>query len=642
MSQALPTNAIPRVPGTRLPFLVEIWIVLAAFLQCLGWLLSWFHQLNAAAYAIALGIGAGFLWWRRSYFDLGHVRFRRFRRIFPRCFLTLALLATLGGILHAPGNYDGLAYRIPRVLRWLAQDQWHWIHTSFHRLNVRATGWEWLAAPMLALAHSYRWLFLINALSYCLMPGLVFSVFTRLGVRPLVAWHWMWLMPAGLCFLLQAGSIANDAIGAIYALAAVDFALRARQSRKISDLWLSALSAALLSSSKTVNLPLLLPWLIAILPVLGLMRKQIMATAAVMIFTAGASLLPMAILNQKYCGDWTALSAEQASPPRGGPLLFIPINAVALSVQNLAPPIFPMANAWNAAIEKRLPKPLTNRLEGNFERPTAFFTLGQMEIEEGAGLGLGISVLLFLSFGFALVSKKIPLPRLPDPQVGLYRACLLLAPWGALLFFMDKCTVGDQSRLVAAYYPLLIPALLRSPLQSRFVRSRWWRITALAAFALGLLPLIGSPPRPLWPALTVLKKLDAAHSSNGLLRRANDVYSVYAGRWDGFAPVRAELPAGLRVLGMVTWDDPEASLWLPIGSRRIEHIMPGDQLADLKKKGVEYVLVNPVILTQHFSQSLEEWETSMRAQPVKTIPLTLRAHSGTTDWFLVRLPKDGS
>ena len=41
------------------------------------------------------------------------------------------------------------------------------------------------------------------------------------------AWHWMWLMPTGYCFLLQAGSIGNDLFGAVFALAALDFALRA-------------------------------------------------------------------------------------------------------------------------------------------------------------------------------------------------------------------------------------------------------------------------------------------------------------------------------------------------------------------------------------------------------------------------------
>ncbi len=74
----------------------------------------------------------------------------RFRRIFPLAFLVLGGMAILGGFLYAPNNYDALAYRVPRVLHWLAAGQWHWIDTVFLRLNPRGAGIEWLSAPMIA------------------------------------------------------------------------------------------------------------------------------------------------------------------------------------------------------------------------------------------------------------------------------------------------------------------------------------------------------------------------------------------------------------------------------------------------------------------------------------------------------------
>src|ERR1019366_6010247 len=86
------------------------------------------------------------------------------------------------------------------------------------------------------------------------------------GVRPRVAWHWMWLLQTGYCYLLQAGSISNDLFSAVYALAAVDFALRASKSGRISEVCLSLLSAALLTGAKPTNLPLLLPWAFAFVP----------------------------------------------------------------------------------------------------------------------------------------------------------------------------------------------------------------------------------------------------------------------------------------------------------------------------------------------------------------------------------------
>src|SRR5208283_5640035 len=108
---------------------------------------------------------------------------------------------------------------------------------------------EWLTAPLLLFTKSDRALFLINFISFLLLPGLIFSLFTRLGVRARVAWQWMWLLPTGYTFLLQAGSAANDAFPTVYALAALDFACRAWASRRPAQLGLSALCAALLTGA---------------------------------------------------------------------------------------------------------------------------------------------------------------------------------------------------------------------------------------------------------------------------------------------------------------------------------------------------------------------------------------------------------
>src|SRR5438445_948360 len=132
---------------------IAIWIWFCAYLNCVGWFLSATHQLNATGYSIALAIGLVALIVWRKYFppcrDFHFQNFfRRFRKPFPLAFLTLAAMAFLGGVIYAPNNYDALAYRIPRILHWLAADQWHWIHTIFPRVNARACGIEWISAPL--------------------------------------------------------------------------------------------------------------------------------------------------------------------------------------------------------------------------------------------------------------------------------------------------------------------------------------------------------------------------------------------------------------------------------------------------------------------------------------------------------------
>src|SRR5262249_7605160 len=148
---------------------------------------------------------------------------RRFRRPLPLAFAFLSFLVLLGGLIYAPANHTSLTYRIPRVLQWLAQEKWFWIHTSNYRMNDRACGIEWLSAPILLFTKSDRSLFLLNFIPFLLLPGLIFSLFVRLGVWPRVAWQWMWLLPTGYTFLLQAGSTANDTFPVVYVLAAMDF-----------------------------------------------------------------------------------------------------------------------------------------------------------------------------------------------------------------------------------------------------------------------------------------------------------------------------------------------------------------------------------------------------------------------------------
>ena len=295
-----------------MPVLVLIWVWTCAYLNCAGWALSALHQLNAGGYAVVLLLWLVilFIWKQKTSAQIFpqaccHKFRRRFRKPFPLAFLILAALAFLGGALYPPSNYDALAYRIPRVLHWLAEDQWHWIHTVFPRLNNRSCGIEWVSAPLIALTGTDRLLFLINFISFLFLPGLVFSVFTRLGVQRRVAWHWTWIAPTGYCFVLQAGSIGNDLFGAVFALAAVDFALRVKNSGSPRDFFASVLAAAVMTSAKTSNLPLLLPWAIALLPSLKLILRRPLWTVAVCVLALVASVLPSMVLNQKFSGDWS-------------------------------------------------------------------------------------------------------------------------------------------------------------------------------------------------------------------------------------------------------------------------------------------------------------------------------------------------
>ena len=279
-------------------------------------------------------------------------------------------------------------------------------------MNDRPCSLEWLSAPLLLFTRSDRGLFLINFIPFLLLPGLLFSVCTRLGVRSRVAWHWMWLLPTGYNFLLQAGSLGNDTTPAFYALAAVDFGLRAWESRRPADLWLSILSAAFLTGAKLSNLPLLLPCAMVVFPLLPLLLRRPAAAFVLVLLAASVSCLPTAALNTHYSGDWTGLAVEHSVIEMKHPIVGIWGNTLLL-LKNCAPPIFPPARWWNQTALSILPQALVAPMVANFE--PGFHMLGELPIEDVAGVGFGVSVLVIIS----VLAAGWVRPASPAPGGGL-------------------------------------------------------------------------------------------------------------------------------------------------------------------------------------------------------------------------------
>jgi len=647
---------------------VRLWLWISAFASLAGWALSAAGELNRPGYAVCLGAAVIFFlllrWKKHSTFNIqhrttneggrieniGHWKLnvgcslfpnpkkilRRFRRPLPFCFGALAVLIFLGGAIHAPGNYTGLAYRAGRVLQWLAHGHWFWIHTTDFRMNDRACGIEWLSAPVLLFTQSTRGLFLINFLPFLLLPGLAFSIFTQLGVRARMAWHWMWLLPTGYDFILQAGGIANDTFPTVYALAAVDFGLRAWKTRRPADLWHSLLAAALLTGAKASNLPLLLPWAILFFPLVPLLRRKPAASALVILLAAAVSFLPTAILNVHFLGDWSGLSIERTGMAMKNPVVGVWGNTLLLALDNFTPPLFPLAGWWNEHALAALPHFISAPMMANFE--PNFLWLGELPTEDWAGIGFGLSGLLAVSVcaGF-FTGRRVESPAGKTGTVPAeFRRLILIAPWVALLAFCMKSGMVTPDRLIAPYYPLLLPLLLAGAGQSQIVSRAWWRALTGGVLFLALVVLILTPDRPLWPAQTILSGLAARHPNSHLIARALDVYTVYAKRADPLAGVRALLRPEVRAVGFIgAEDDCDISLWLPLGSRRVEHFLLSDPPERFRQKQIEYVVLGGLNL-QLRGTTLDAWLQATGAEVVASTNATQKVSEGPQQWFVVR------
>jgi hypothetical protein len=461
----------------------------------------------------------------------------------------------------------------------------------------------------------------------------VFSLFRRAGVRPRVAWHWMWLLPTGYCYLLQAGSIANDMFGAVYSLAAIDYALRARRSGRISEVCLSVLAVALLTGAKLSNLPLLLPWVVAFAPTWRVWLARPVALAATITVAAGASFLPTAALNTLHSGEWTGAVVEHDPMGTGEKWLHLLANGVTWPLDNLAPPVFPFTSAWNRAADAVIPGSLAARFRAqNFEPMAADGHLDELQVEDSAGLGFGITTLLGLSL-LAVVARRrrgqVPAAA-PDRMVV---RLICLGSWVSLFYIAMMSSKGGAVRYLAAFYPLLSIGLLLSPDQSRVVKRTWWRAWALLGCGLAALLLVISPARPLWPVGWFIHRYGPQLRSNRLAVRALDAYETKGRRAEVFAPLIALLPAGTPVVGFFASDFPETSLWRPFGSRRILHFRGSDSGEALRQRGIKYLFVVKAMLDEPWDKWLEE----RHARELSTVTLKMWGRLPPFVWSVVEL-----
>ncbi len=624
-------------PLTMFP-LVRLWVCFCVYASLPGWCLSAFGQLNRVGCAVSLAMFVAFIGWQRKSLGLVGVKMklRRFRRPLPFSFLVLAGLVFLGGILYPPSNYTGLTYHVPRVLHWLAHEQWHWIHTPVVRMDFSGCGFEWLYVPILLFTGSDRALFLLNFIPFLLLPGLTFSVFSRLGVRPKVARQWMWLLPTGYIYLLQAGSIVNDAFVAILVLAAMDFGCRAWQTRPSRDLLYSILAAALMTGTKATTLPLLLPWLLLVVLRLPILRRNWAVTIAAAIIAAAVSFLPVAVMNKVHTDDWLGATIETSHLEIKQPLVGLAGNAFQLTLDNLTPPVFPLAGWWNQNVPLMMPQSVRDAVAANFDH--GLFAVGELPTEDWAGVGFGISLLLAVGVvGTFWFQSKIPKPPLIFSLAipPWLRRGVLAAAWLSLGAYSVKSGMTTAARLVAPYYALLIPSLLQGPALLRVIRTVTRKVLVGVVVISALAVLVVSPDRPLWPAKTVLSRWHHQHPNQKLIDRALRVYTTYAGRFDALADVRALLPRGTKVVGfMGTADDSDISLWRPYGSRRVEHFFFNDP-PELMRSKVDCLVVSEGVLASN-KTTIDTWLEKNQAELIASTKATLKVGEGPLTWYVVR------
>jgi hypothetical protein len=73
-------------------------------------------------------------------------------------------------------------------------------------------------------------------------------------------------------------------------------------------------------------------------------------------------------------------------------------------------------------------------------------------------------------------------------------------------------------------------------------------------------------------------------------------------------------------------------------SRRIStQPTPAATAAELKQRGIEYILVREEEVLERFKCPVNDWLKRMNAQVIQAIPLNLRASRDARNWYLIKL-----
>ena len=636
-SRTIPMDAA-RKAGHGIDW-VALWILFSTWCTITGWFLSCLGCLNQWGYGLAfvLFLG-GLIALQKKFGFFGQkptepiLKILHSRWLLPKIWLLLAILVFIGGLIYHPNNYDYLTYRFPRVLRWCWEQHWHWIHSVNMRMNYSAAGFEWQMTPLFIFFKTDRLFFLINFIPFLFFPGLIFSVFCGLGISKRISWWWMWVLPTAYCYILQAGSVGNDFIEAVYLLAALHYAFKTADSSPTKNLILSLLAMALLTGGKASNIPLIIPWLIAVFFNREHLFKQIKPVVLVMaIFLAGmASFLPLALLNIHNTGDYSGDPHNQGKLKVSDPISGIIGNSLQIAVSNLSLPISLEQINWEGVV----PASLMARLENNFQKLT--FTSYEMQVEEKAGIGLGIVVGLGLMAGFGLGNSL----KRTGARARWNGRALWIAVGGvmALLIYMSKIGSEAASRLVAAYYPLIIAGMqVLFSLDGCVIKRSLFKIVG-AVIMLSALPcVIFNPARPLFPIDLTVHYLERVAPS--VVVRFSQVYNGYSSRYDVLRDLRPYLPENENRVGFLQDDDdPETSLWQPFGRRQVIDVTPEKSIDDLKGLRLHYIVVHGDALDYKYHITIDELTKKWAAKVVVKKDIIVKIHIGPRAWYLLHCP----
>lgn len=365
--------------------------------------------------------------------------------------------------------------------------------------------------------------------------------------------------------------------------------------------------------------------------------EPFVAAAGLIVFAALASFLPTAFLNWQNTGSW------KGYVPTPGPVAWwhwggafalpspfwgIVGNTFYLLIQNLLPPFFPWAGAWNQAMAHFLQTPLGS----HFIHFESFGRLNRSATSQSAGLGLCIIMVIVVSLGSLRPARK---PVLASARPDIIYTLLCWTPWLALLVFMAKVGACQSARYLAAYYPFLLLPLLRRSGMAGLVRRHWWQICVLLVMS-GTLAFTafdyGRGFVPSW----VFARLQASPQRPHFLKILDDYYHTRLSV-DSYREFTTQHAAPETLVGYATiCGGLEPNMWQPWGHGRVERILPDDAPERVRSRGFQGIFIEDAAL-QEKHETIQQWLQRFDASVVDQMTWTTDPGAPLSHLYFCRL-----
>ncbi|MFN6018262.1 MAG: hypothetical protein ACK49N_11850 [Verrucomicrobiota bacterium] len=540
-------------------------------------------------------------------------------------FCIIAALVFIGAIAHAPSNYDGVNYRLPRLLYWLQENHWHWIEGLDHRQNVSGMGHEWMTAPLIAITRSDRALFLINFIPFLLLPGLFFTAARGMGMRLRVAKWWMWVWPMAFGITLQAGSIGNDLLPATLALASLAFASEAKRSRPALCLFFSALAAAAATGAKSTTLPLGLPlgiyWCWVAWGTLS-PRDIIKVTCVAIPLAIPCSFLPLAIACLHHTGHWSGNPDNRHGAEASQPVAGIIGNSIDIAFGLLQPPILPSAKKINETFERAVEDQPWYQWTTKNSQSMLFNTGGELPIEEYSGAGIGITLLLFSAVALRQLDRKKYANACTTIQ-----SVMLISTLIALLAFMSKMGTGGIARLSLPYFAISLLCLLFFFRRAPAERTLFGKCLALIPATCLLPALILNPNRPLLPMDALANHPSISPSYR---QRIESVYQAYQNRSSILTPLLEHIPLEDSIGFAGEGKHSAMGLFKPYGKRKVLSLSPSNE------HFADWIVGTSEGIEKRMGMSFQDWEAKSGYRLVERKEIISLAATGPETWYIYK------